>query len=164
MLEEPFAAAEARRLEELHLAATELALEDDLDAGRHGEAIGRLRALVDEHPLRERLRALLMLALYRAGRQAEALDVFRDARFTLVSDASPDSSDAQPAHPPAPRGNARAAPFLRRPLSTADAARRNALSPNPLRRNIRGNIQIGHCIHSVQNCGRIGRYRRIGHI
>ena len=41
MLEEPFAAAEVRRLEELHLAATELALEDDLDAGRHAEAIGR---------------------------------------------------------------------------------------------------------------------------
>src|SRR5829696_4231682 len=84
MLQEPFAAAEVRRLEELHLAATELALEDDLDAGRHGEAIGRLRALVDDHPLRERLRALLMLALYRAGRQAEALDVFRDARYALV--------------------------------------------------------------------------------
>ena len=84
MLEEPFAAAEVRRLEELHLAATELALEDDLDAGRHAEVIGRLRALVDEHPLRERLRALLMLALYRAGRQAEALDVFRDARYALV--------------------------------------------------------------------------------
>src|SRR5215218_7580373 len=84
MLEEPFAAAEVRRLEELHLAATELALEDDLDAGRHAEAIGRLRALVDEHPLRERLRVLLMLALYRAGRQSEALDVFRDARYELV--------------------------------------------------------------------------------
>jgi WD40 repeat protein/DNA-binding SARP family transcriptional activator len=84
MLEEPFAAAEVRRLEELHLSATELALEDDLDAGRHSEAIGRLRALVDEHPLRERLMALLMLALYRAGRQAEALDVFRDARYALV--------------------------------------------------------------------------------
>ena len=84
MLDEPFAAAEVRRLEELHLAATELALEDDLDAGRHGEAIGPLRALVDEHPLRERFRALLMLALYRADRQAEALDVFRDARYALV--------------------------------------------------------------------------------
>src|SRR5215213_7184536 len=84
MREEPFAAAEARRLEELHLAATELAIEGDLDAGRHAELVGRLAALVDEHPLRERLRALLMLAFYRAGRQAEALDVFRDARYALV--------------------------------------------------------------------------------
>ena len=84
MGEEPFAAAEVRRLEELHLGATELALEDDLAAGRHAEVIGQLRALVDEHPLRERLRALLMLALYRAGRQAESLDAFRDVRYTLV--------------------------------------------------------------------------------
>src|SRR5262245_13048260 len=65
MLEEPFAAAEARRLDDLHLAAVELALEGDLHAGRHAELAGRLAALVDEHPLRERLRALLMLALYR---------------------------------------------------------------------------------------------------
>ena len=110
MLEEPFAAAEVRRLEELHLAATELALEDDLDAGRHGEAIGRLRALVDEHPLRERLRALLMLALYRAGRQAEALDVFRDARYTLVETLGlePGTRAAPPAGgDPAPGSRAR---------------------------------------------------------
>src|SRR5829696_1893159 len=84
MREEPFAASEARRLEELHLAALELAIEGDLDAGRHAELVGRLAALVDEHPLRERLRALLMLAFYRSGRQAEALDAFRDARWTLV--------------------------------------------------------------------------------
>ena len=84
MREEPFAASEARRLEELHLAAIEIAMEGDLDAGRHAELVGRLAALVDEHPLRERLRALLMLALYRSGRQAEALDAFRDARWTLV--------------------------------------------------------------------------------
>ena len=84
MLDEPFAASEARRLEELHLAAIEQAFEADLDAGRHAEVVGRLGALVDEHPLRERLRALLMLALYRSGRQAEALDAFRDARWTLV--------------------------------------------------------------------------------
>jgi WD40 repeat protein/DNA-binding SARP family transcriptional activator len=82
--EEPFAASEVRRLNELHLAAIELAIEGDLDAGRHAEVVGRLAALVDEHPLRERLRALLMLALYRAGRQAEALDAFREARWTLV--------------------------------------------------------------------------------
>jgi DNA-binding SARP family transcriptional activator len=84
MLEEPFAASEARRLEELHLAAIELSLEGELGAGREAQVIGRLGALVDEHPLRERLRGLLMLALYRAGRQADALDAFRDARWTLV--------------------------------------------------------------------------------
>ncbi len=84
MLEEPFAATEARRLEDLHLAAVELALEGDLQAGRHTEVAGRLATLVDEHPLRERLRALLMLALYRGGRQAEALEAFQDARWTLV--------------------------------------------------------------------------------
>jgi WD40 repeat protein/DNA-binding SARP family transcriptional activator len=84
MLDEPFAASEARRLEELHVAAIEQALQADLEAGRHAEVVGRLAALVDEHPLRERLRALLMLALYRSGRQAEALAVFRDARWTLV--------------------------------------------------------------------------------
>src|SRR5215216_352425 len=84
MLDEPFAASEARRLEELHLAAIEQAFEADLDAGRHAEVVGRLGALVDEHPLRERLRALLMLALYRSGRQAEALAAFKDARWTLV--------------------------------------------------------------------------------
>ena len=84
MLDEPFAAAEARRLEELHLAAVELALEGELNAGRHLELAARLTALVEQHPTRERLRALLMLALYRAGRQAEALAVFQDARWTLV--------------------------------------------------------------------------------
>ena len=84
MLDEPFAASEVRRFEELHLAAIELDIEGELEAGRHAEIIGRLAALVDEHPLRERLRALLMLALYRAGRQAEALNTYRDARWTLV--------------------------------------------------------------------------------
>jgi WD40 repeat protein/DNA-binding SARP family transcriptional activator len=84
VIDEPFAAGEARRLDELHLAALELVIEADIDGGRHVEVIPRLGALVDEHPLRERLRVLMMLALYRAGRQADALDVFRDARWTLV--------------------------------------------------------------------------------
>src|SRR5689334_13577746 len=64
MRDEPFASAEARRLEELYAAATEHALQGELEAGRHVEAIGRLASLVEEHPLRERPRALLMLALY----------------------------------------------------------------------------------------------------
>ena len=84
LMGEPFAMAEARRLEELRLAALELAIEGDLEAGRHREALGRLESLVAEHPLRERLHCLRMLALYRAGRQAEALEAYRAARAALV--------------------------------------------------------------------------------
>jgi DNA-binding SARP family transcriptional activator/WD40 repeat protein len=85
-LDEPFTDAEVRRLEELHLAALELSIEANLEAGRHTELIGRLDALVAEHPLSERLHALRILALYRAGRQAEALEAFRSARAVLVKE------------------------------------------------------------------------------
>src|SRR5918996_1675589 len=84
LIDEPFAMAEARRLEALRLAALELAIESDLDAGRHREVSGRLDSLVAEHPLRERLHGLRMLALYRAGRQAEALEAYGAARAELV--------------------------------------------------------------------------------
>ncbi len=83
---EPFAQAEIARLEELRLGALERRLEADLALGRHGELVGELEALVAEHPLRERLRAQLMLALYRSGRQAEALAAYRDARQALVDE------------------------------------------------------------------------------
>jgi WD40 repeat protein/DNA-binding SARP family transcriptional activator len=82
--DEPFATAEIRRLEELRLAAVELAIERDLDAGRHREVTGELEALVLDEPLRERLHAQRMLALYRCGRQADALDAYRQARGALV--------------------------------------------------------------------------------
>ena len=81
---EPFAQAEIARLEELRLAALEDRLEADLATGRHREVVGELEALVKEHPLRERLRSHLMLALYRAGRQAEALEAYQAARQALV--------------------------------------------------------------------------------
>ncbi len=81
--DEPFAKAEAGRLEDLRLAALEERLEADLADGRHAELVGELEALVPEHPHRERLRALLMLALYRCDRQAEALSVYRDTRAAL---------------------------------------------------------------------------------
>ena len=84
--DEPFAALEIRRLEELRLAAIEQAIDDDLAAGRHVELTGELESLVAEQPLRERLRAQLMLALYRSGRQADALRAYRDARATLVEE------------------------------------------------------------------------------
>ena len=86
LLDEPFAAAEARRLEELHLAALELSIESELEAGGHAELVGRLETLVAEYPLSERLQALRMLALYRAGRQAEALEAYRSARAALVEE------------------------------------------------------------------------------
>ena len=82
--DEPFASAEIRRLEELRLQAAEVAIDADLAARRHREVLGELRSLIADEPLRERLRAQLMLALYRSGRQSEALAAYRDARAALV--------------------------------------------------------------------------------
>ncbi|MEO8687230.1 MAG: BTAD domain-containing putative transcriptional regulator [Solirubrobacteraceae bacterium] len=83
---EPFAAREIRRLEELRVVAAELAIDADLAAGRHQEVAAEIDALVGEHSLRERLHAQRMLALYRCGRQAEALEAYRHARRTLVEE------------------------------------------------------------------------------
>ncbi len=83
---EPFAQAEIAAIEELRLHATEERIEADLAVGRHASLIGELQALVTEHPLRERLREQLMLALYRSDRQAEALDAFVDTRRTMVEE------------------------------------------------------------------------------
>ena len=80
---ERFAADEVRRLEELRLVANEERLEADLAAGRAGDVVAELEGLVAHHPYRERSRALLMLALYRSNRQAEALQVFHDLRRVL---------------------------------------------------------------------------------
>jgi peptide/nickel transport system substrate-binding protein len=82
----PFAQKEVGRLEELRLGALEARVEADLAGGRNGDLVPELESLVAEHPLRERLRAQLMLALYRAGRQADALAAYRDARTMLAND------------------------------------------------------------------------------
>jgi class 3 adenylate cyclase len=81
-----FAQVEIGRLEELRLACLEERIEGDLGEGRHAELVGELEALVQEHPLRERLRTQLMLALYRSGRQAEALEAYQDARRALTEE------------------------------------------------------------------------------
>jgi DNA-binding SARP family transcriptional activator len=81
---EPFLQGAIARLEELRLAALERRAFARLALGRHSESVGELRELADEHPLRERFRELLMLALYGAGRQVEALDVYRATREQLV--------------------------------------------------------------------------------
>jgi DNA-binding SARP family transcriptional activator len=91
---ERFAQAEALRLEELRLGALEQRFEADLALGRHAELVGELEALVREHPLRERLRAQLMRALYSSGRQAEALTVYRDTRNLLVDELGIEPSPA----------------------------------------------------------------------
>ena len=83
---EGFAQAAIARLEEIRLTAVELRIEADLGRGRHDDLIAELGALIVEHPLRERLRQQLMIALYRSGRQAEALDVYKDARRALVDE------------------------------------------------------------------------------
>jgi predicted ATPase len=81
-----FAQGEIARLEELRLTANENRLEAELGLGRHDQVIGEVEALIAEQPSRERLRSLLMLALYRAGRQADALEAYQQARQTLLDE------------------------------------------------------------------------------
>ncbi len=146
---EPFAQAEIGRLEDLRLAAVEERIEADLALGRHADLIGELEALVAENPYRERLRGQLMLALYRSGRQAEALDAYRNARRALVDELGIEPSAAlqrleksilvqdEDLDPPAYRGpSARPPPPLERKLVTvlfADLAMANELDEDPER-------------------------------
>ena len=83
---EGFARDEIARLEELRLVATEERVDADLALGLHAELVAELEDLVRTHPLRERLRRQLMLALYRSGRQADALTAYRDARARLTDE------------------------------------------------------------------------------
>ncbi len=83
---EPFAQAEIARLDELRLVCVEERIEADLALGAGAEVVGELQRLVAEQPLRERLRGQLMLALYRAGRQAEALEAYREVRELLLEE------------------------------------------------------------------------------
>jgi WD40 repeat protein/DNA-binding SARP family transcriptional activator len=80
---EPWAQAEIRRLEDLRVATLEDRIDADLQLGRHAVLVSELEALVDEQPLRERVRGSLILALYRSGRQADALAAYADARRRL---------------------------------------------------------------------------------
>jgi DNA-binding SARP family transcriptional activator len=81
---EAFAQTAIERLEEIRQVAVEQRIEAELALGRHSELVGELEALVAEHPLRERPRGQLMVALYRSGRQPEALDVYRRTREELI--------------------------------------------------------------------------------
>ena len=83
---EPFAQDEIRRLDELRLSALEDRIEADLALGRHEQVVAELESLAREHPVRERLQGLRLIALYRCGRQAEALEAYRTTRRRLVDE------------------------------------------------------------------------------
>jgi predicted ATPase/DNA-binding SARP family transcriptional activator len=89
---ENFGQREIARLEELRLVALEDRIDADLALGRHRDVVGELEALIAQDPLRERPRAQLMVALYRSGRQAEALEEYRRARQTLADELGLDPS------------------------------------------------------------------------
>ncbi len=89
-----FARDEIARLEELRLVALTLRLEADLATGRQAEVVAEVESLVREHPLRESLRRLLILALYQSGRQAEALAAYHDARVRLIDDLGLDPTQS----------------------------------------------------------------------
>ena len=138
------------RLESLRLAAVEERIEADLALGRHADLVGELEALVAENPYRERFRGQLMLALYRSGRQAEALEAYRNARRVLVEELGIEPSAAlqrleksilvqdEDLDTPAYRGgpSGRAPPPLERKLVTvlfADLGMANELEEDPER-------------------------------
>jgi len=89
---EPFAQPHIAHLEELRLGTLEERVEAGLETGAHGELVGELEGLVEEFPLRERLRGQYMLALYRSGRQAEALQTYQEGRRLLVEQLGIDPS------------------------------------------------------------------------
>lgn len=128
---ENFAQAEIARLEELRLAAQEERIAADLELGRHEELVVELEELVAQHPLRERLRGQLMLALYQSGRQAEALATYDDGRRALAEEVGLEPGpalqqlqrqilDHDPSlAAPAPARRLRIAPRSRAPLLAA---------------------------------------------
>jgi DNA-binding SARP family transcriptional activator len=91
---EPFAQGAIARLDELRLNGREELIEAQLAAGRHEQVVSELEFLIREHPFRERPRGQLMLALYRCGRQAQALEAFQEARRTLVEELGVEPGDA----------------------------------------------------------------------
>jgi DNA-binding SARP family transcriptional activator len=123
---EPFADAAASRLDELWLGAQEDALEAEVELGRHVDALPELEALVKEHPLRERPRELLMVALYRSGRQADALDLYRRTRELYVEELG---IEPGPALQELERAVLRQDPALRAPLRPAPPPASEAPAP-----------------------------------
>ena len=131
-LGDSFARAERARLEEQRLAALEQRIEAELALGRHAELVPELEGLVREHPLRERLRGQLMLALYRCGRQADALEVYRSGggcwtRSSGSSRTMSSNASREPSSTTILRSSRRSSPGSNDPLSHSVAERRHIL-------------------------------------
>ena len=134
-------AAERSRLEELRLAALEDRIDADLALGRHRAVVPELESLVRVHPLRERLTGQLILALYRSGRQTDALATYRAARGTLVEEAGVEPSSELRA---LERAVLRQDPALDLPASDAGAPQeRSASAPAPPPRRRRRSLGAG---------------------
>jgi predicted ATPase/DNA-binding SARP family transcriptional activator len=132
--DQSWSVSEAARLERLHEDALEDRLEADLALGRHAEVGTELEAIVEEHPFRERMWGQLMLALYRSGRQADALDAYRRAREALADQYGLDPG------PELQQLEARILsqdPSLASPASTAAATTAAHAAPE---RSVRGNL------------------------
>ncbi|HEY8107406.1 MAG TPA: BTAD domain-containing putative transcriptional regulator, partial [Gaiellaceae bacterium] len=127
--EETRRAAEADRLEELRLTALELRLDADLQCGGHDGVVAELEALTAEHPYHERFLQQRMLALYRCDRQAEALEVYRDARKVLSDELG---LEPTPATQELERAILRQDPGLEAPAPPARTTRPLPLPPTPL--------------------------------
>jgi DNA-binding SARP family transcriptional activator len=175
---EQFAQAEIARLEELRLVALEERIDADLRAGQGADLVGELEALVAEHPYRERLRGQLMLALYRAGRQAEALAAYQQTRRLLVDELGIEPSPAlqrleaailrqEPGlEPPAPKapppGPSEATREVRKTVTVAafDIAQASgALDPEArrrLRRSLATPVSQACARHGGQMAGKMG--------
>jgi predicted ATPase/DNA-binding SARP family transcriptional activator len=127
--EETRRAAEAERLDELRLSALELHIEAELGCGRHDAVVAELEALTAEEPYRERFLQQRMLALYRCGRQADALEVYRSARERLAEDLGLDPS---PALQELERAILRQDPALAAPAAPTRSTRPLPVPPTPL--------------------------------
>jgi predicted ATPase/DNA-binding SARP family transcriptional activator len=127
--EETRRGAEAERLEELGLTALELRLDADLASGRHDAVVAELEALATEHPYREKFLEQRLLALYRCGRQAEALEVYRDARRALADELGLEPS---PALQELERAILRQEPSLAAPAAPTRSTRPLPAPPTPL--------------------------------
>ena len=172
---EPFANIEGGRLDDLRVAALEERIRADLALGRHADLIGELEVLIAEHPHREPLTEQLMLALYRSGRQTEALAAYRRLRATLdelglepgerlqvlerqILNHDPEIDAPARAHPPAPAGTELAPPAPRRAAGRAQVGDHSLRRAGDDERGGGGSRTDGRAVRSSPRRGR-GRDR-----